>query len=513
MKSVTTGLRRLLMGILHPLRITWRKYRTLGRRYQWAIGLVLAIIILSFVLFGGQGTAPQLGSYERTVTLSTVSNLSGVGGGGNAIGTVRSVTEAKLLAQTGGTVRRVNVEVGSSVSAGAVLAELENASERAAVLQAEGSYDAAVAANSVSVKDVSTDIRNAYRSNFAELETAFEIQIDSLFADPAPGVPGIISIAGYEKGTELQDTRRTITYRLNDWRRNLATANTARADALLIEMENAVSLSSTFVVQLAQAANRSDSGATATQLANVAAARTTITSMSAEVSGLRNTYEAQQTSVPSGTSSATEAAVKQALGSLRLAQAALEKTVIRAPIAGTVNFLPIRVGDYVTSFTHVATVAQNGALEIVIYMSEDQRAALAVGDRLMIEDGRSGIVTSIAPALDPVTKQIEVHIAVEGATEEDTFVNGQTVRVSIPAIATSPTGEGPLLLPLSAVKLYADSRVVFTVSEEGRLVATPVEIGDVRGERVEILTPLSPDLRIVTDARGLAEGERVKIAP
>ncbi|MEK9160485.1 MAG: HlyD family efflux transporter periplasmic adaptor subunit [Patescibacteria group bacterium] len=513
MKSVTSGLRRLLVGALHPFRVTWRKYRTLGRRYQWAIGLVLAILILSFVLFGGQGATPQLGSYERTVTLSSVRALSGVGGSGDAIGTVRSITEAKLLAQTGGTVRRVNVEVSSSVGAGAVLAELENASERAAVLQAEGSYDAAVAANAVSVKDVSTDVRNAFRSNFADLETTFEIQIDSLFADPAPGVPGIVSIAGYDKAQELQDTRRTITYKLNDWRRNLATVDTASANALLTEMESTLSISSTFIVELAKAANRSESGANATQLANVATARTTITSLAAEVSDLRNTYDAQQTVVPSGTSSATEAAVKQALGSLRLAQAALEKTVIRAPITGTVNFLPIRVGEYVTSFTHVATIAQNGALEIVIFISEDQRAALAVGDHLTIEDKRNGIVTSIAPALDPVTKQIEVHIAVEGVTEENSPVNGQTVRVSIPAIATSPTGEGSLLLPLSAVKLYADSRVVFTVSEEGRLVASPVEIGDVRGERVEILTSLSPDLRIVTDARGLAEGERVKIAP
>ena len=53
---------------------------------------------------------------------------------------------------------------------------------------------------------------------------------------------------------------------------------------------------------------------------------------------------------------------------------------------------------------------------------------------------------------------------------------------------------------------------MFTVNEEGRLVAQTVEIGEVRGDRIEITSVISPDLRIVTDARGLAEGQKVKLA-
>ena len=173
------------------------------------------------------------------------------------------------------------------------------------------------------------------------------------------------------------------------------------------------------------------------------------------------------------------------------------------------NFLPIRVGDYVTSFTHVATVARNNALEIVAYVSEDDRDLLAAGTEVTIEDATPGVVTSISPALDPVTKQIEVHIAVEGESE---LVNGQSVRIALPnAVAATLETEGPVLLPLSAVKLRADERIVFTVNEEGRLVAMPVEIGDVRGDRIEIRTPLSAELRIVKDARGLSDGERVRV--
>jgi multidrug efflux pump subunit AcrA (membrane-fusion protein) len=184
---------------------------------------------------------------------------------------------------------------------------------------------------------------------------------------------------------------------------------------------------------------------------------------------------------------------------------------VRAPIAGSLNFLPIHVGDYVTAFTHVATVAQNGALEIVTSVSEENRTHLAVGMSVNIEEKLKGVITSIAPALDPITKQIEVHVAVTGGS---TLVNGQSVRIALPTevARSTATSTGPLLLPLTSLKLTPSARVVFSIGEDGRLIPHPVEIGDVRGDRIEVLTALPADLRIVTDARGLSEGQKVNVA-
>jgi multidrug efflux pump subunit AcrA (membrane-fusion protein) len=175
-----------------------------------------------------------------------------------------------------------------------------------------------------------------------------------------------------------------------------------------------------------------------------------------------------------------------------------------------VNFLTLHVGDYVAPLTHVATVAQNGALEIVAYVSEDNRDLLVVGSKVKVEDEFDGIITSISPALDPVTKQIEVHVAVTGANE---LVNGQSVRIALSNAVATPAvaATGPILLPLTALKLTPSSRVVFSVGEDGRLVSHPVEIGDVHGDRIEVLTQLPGDLRIVTDARGLSEGQKVNV--
>jgi multidrug efflux pump subunit AcrA (membrane-fusion protein) len=151
---------------------------------------------------------------------------------------------------------------------------------------------------------------------------------------------------------------------------------------------------------------------------------------------------------------------------------------------------------------HVATVAQNGTLEIVAYVSEETRALLSVGMKVTVEDTYPATVTSIAPALDPMTKQIEVRVILSG---KNSLVNGQSVRINILSDAPVEEPVGPLI-PLTAVKLPSSRLSSRSLTS---LVAHQVEIGDVHGDRIEIITPLPGDLEIVVDARSLSEGQRV----
>lgn len=488
-------------------RALWHWYRGRKRWQQIAIavGIIAILIALFFVLNAGkkEESAEQL----RFVTLSSVGQLSGTGASVGIIGQARSVTEAAILAQAGGTVRRVNTTLGRGVGAGAIIAELENASERAAILQAEGAYDAAIAAREgTSVGDAEGTARSAYRAAFTALDTALESQVDLFYTGRANHGPRLNISAAPSAHDSLSLEREALTDEMRVWRTSLGTVEAAEPIALLSKAETILNRTALFLDTLSRAANRPDSDATDTQLSALATARTTVNAQLAAVASARSAFRSNST----GSTASADASVKTALGGLRAAQAALEKTIIRAPIGGTVNFLPIRVGDYVTSLTHVATVAQNGALEIVAYVSEEDRDLLAAGTTVTIEDEFPGVITSIAPALDPTTKQIEVRIAVKGATS---IVNGQTVRIALPnarAESTAPE-TGPQLLPLTALKLTPSARVVFTLGEDGRLVAKPVEIGEVRGDRIEIRTPLPTDLRIVTDARGLSEGQKVDV--
>lgn len=519
--TIRSGTIRTKDHVVLTSRALWTRYRGLKRPWQIAIAVALAVLLIGLFMLLSGGNKGAAVNPLRTVELSTVGELSGNGSSVSVIGTVRSVSEADILAQAGGTVRRVHTRLGAQVGAGAVLAELENASERAVVLQAQGAYEAALAARSIaaiqagntrnSYEEEVTASRNLYRSAFTTLDTSVENYIDPMFS-------GVDRIEGI--GVRAQQQYSLLKSALRDWRYSLDAAGGEDAETLLARAEETARLASDVLVEISRVVNASDSNATATQKAGFATARTSVDSLLASISAERDALRSSQASIQVANQQTTstgsrvasaDASVKQALGSLRLAQASLEKTIVRAPIAGTVNYLPIRVGDYVTSFQHVATVANNGSLEVVAYVSESDRELIAVGETVKVEERFEGVITAIAPALDPNTRRIEVRIAVKGGEE---LVNGQSVRVAFANIA-APTPEraaGPVLLPLSAVKLRTEDRIVYTVDEAGKLVAVPVETGEVRGDRIEIISALPLEVRIVVDARGLAEGQQVDVA-
>ncbi len=510
MKSFLTKLRSFAKTAQKRAVATWKRYRTLPLWQQIVIAVIVAVLLIAGITLLSGKKAEDKAAEGRFVTLATVGELSGSGGSVDLIGTVRSVTEANILAKNGGTVTSVNTRVGGTVAAGTVIASLENAAERAAVLQAEGAYDAAVAARSgQSVSDTEETARDAYRSAFTSLDTILENDVDTFFGSPTPVGPDLLLYPSADTAARLSRERSRIDGLMTAYESSLATANARTPQALLDEAESTTRQVQTFVNQLADAANQRESRVTPAQTAALASARSGVNGVLASLTSARS-------GLRSGTVSATasaDASVKQALGSLRAAQARLESTVVRAPIGGTVNFLPIRVGDYVTPMQHVATVAQNGALEIVAYVSENNRDLLVAGGRVVVDGEYEGVVTSVAPALDPTTKQIEVRVAVTGASE---LVNGQSVHIALPDLApekaTEVAEQGPVLLPLASVKLRAGDRIVFSLDEDSRLVAHTVTVGEVRGDRIEITSEIPADLRIVADARGLAEGEKVQVA-
>lgn len=492
-----TRLRKSIGGLY-----AWFKRRT--RRTQIGILFLAGAILVALVIFGGTETKEPAQTPLPAVSLEEVRLLSGSQGGAEVFGTVRSVSEATILSESAGRVVSVRTTLGASVPAGFIIAELENASERAGVLSAEGAYEAAVAARSSFGASTGSSVDNAYRSAFISLETTIENDIDLFFGTQGAYGPRLLISGGNNAFKTLPEMRRELDKKMGAWRKNIE-SGAPSPEAMLAEAEQTASYASSLLVTLSGVANEKGSGASSLQLAGLASSRASVDALLTSLSSVRNAYEANQTA--GSAVSASDAQVKQALGALRLAQANLEKTLVRAPIAGTINYLPIRAGDFVTSFLHVATVAKNGSLEITANMSEDTRALLSVGQTLTVEGEVEAVITSISPALNPETKQVEVRLA---ASEDANLINGSSVRITVPGLEADEVG-GTLMLPLTAVKLLPNSRVVFTVDGESRLSGTEVETGAVRGNAIEILTPLRGDLRIVVDARGRSAGEKVRV--
>ena len=155
------------------------------------------------------------------------------------------------------------------------------------------------------------------------------------------------------------------------------------------------------------------------------------------------------------------------------------------------------------------SVANNGALEVTAYVTQQDVRDIAVGNKVQVESGQ-GVVTRIAQALDPLTKKIEVRIGISKTTG---LVNGQSVIVNFARKAPTAVAskDATLTIPIAALKVGADTMTVFTVGTSSALESHVVTIGTLLGDRVEIRQGLTSDMRIVTDARGLRAGEIVQI--
>jgi RND family efflux transporter MFP subunit len=253
---------------------------------------------------------------------------------------------------------------------------------------------------------------------------------------------------------------------------------------------------------------------------SIAAARSEVISSISSLVSAKSAYDSAasgasvaQNSASSGTSNdiaSAQANVKSALGALNAAQANLEKTIIRAPISGTIVSLPITRGGYVSSFSEVAQISNPSALEIEVYVTSDDAKTLSVGGKATIEGDVPGVIVFIAPALDPSTGKIQIKIGIPG--KQSSFADGDAVAVSLErsAVKGGTTAKNTITIPIAAAKITPAGPVVFTVSSS-TLEANPVFFGPIIGDRVTVINGLTPEMVIVTDARGLSDGQEVVV--
>jgi multidrug efflux pump subunit AcrA (membrane-fusion protein) len=501
--------------------VTWYGARTVAL----VLGLIIALGIGAIVLSTSDApTTTDTDTVETTVvSVAPVTDLAGTGGSATVLGTVSALREARLETESGGRVTSVNVKLGDAVRAGQTLATLENSRERALVLQAQGTYEAALAGASSGNASVVTAERafdearisamNTYRSSFTTVDGVVRGTLDTFFSDPDGAIPGLL-IDGRGQALALSNERVALGDVLETWSIS-ALGSDADADLAAAE-QNTKRVSALLATIASLYAEDNNVPANLTgQTAALAGARAQLDGALASISGARsglnqaeNALTQARISGQSGAASASDAQVKQALGSLRLAQANLEKTIIRSPITGTVQSLTLKEGTTVSAGAPAAIVSSEGALEILAYVTENDARSITIGAPVTIEGDITGVVTQLASAIDPTTKKIEMRVGIEGAAPS--LTNGQSVRVSVAGMTPQNSDSESIILPIVALKMTPDGAVVFTV-ENDTLIAHPVTLGAIRNDAVVIESGIERTWKIVTDARGLRAGEKVSI--
>lgn len=193
------------------------------------------------------------------------------------------------------------------------------------------------------------------------------------------------------------------------------------------------------------------------------------------------------------------------------ARAALEKTLVRAQVDGTVLTRNAEPGDVVQPGRVLFEIAREGQTELLVPVDEKNLSVLALGQHaICVADAYPdrpfpAIVGFIAPAVDPQRGSVDIRLRLDpvpGYLRQD-----MTVSVNV------ETGrrERALVVPNDALDAARDGTSSVWKVDRGRVVHTPVTLG-LRGITVtEVVDGLvEGDLVLSAPDGTLVEGERVR---
>lgn len=161
------------------------------------------------------------------------------------------------------------------------------------------------------------------------------------------------------------------------------------------------------------------------------------------------------------------AAVDAALIARDVAALNLRRTLVRAPVDGTLSDLTLRVGDYVTPGKPALALVDSGSLRIEGYFEENRLARIHIGQKATIRlMGESqvlhGHVTSVAaaiedhdrtgsanmlPAINPsfswvrLAQRVPVRIALDDKPQTLALIAGRTASINLDDLALNPGGK------------------------------------------------------------------------
>lgn len=519
---------RILLAVLKDFVIYFNVKTTYGRRHLAVLAGLIVIGLVAQSIFSKKPVEDTAALSIPEVTVLSVGEISAEARF-DTIGKVEAVSEANLQSESGGRVTGVNVKIGDTVRAGQVLATIENSAQRAALVQAQGSYEAALAASAqsnVGVDDAGTTLRNAKNNAVNTCNGAYSTvngvvlnNIDQFFTYPNGSIPGL-RIDGYGKTEEVSAERIAYQQLLPAWQ---AKSNTLSVSANLptelrycrAQVQRTIDFVDLFIAIFNQpgGVNRYTDAELQGFSTQFTALRTSLIGTRAAIDNAQATLTAAESGADrarigatGGRVSASGAQIMIALGSLQAAQSSYQKTIVRTPISGVVNAFYLKAGDYTAPGQPAGIIANNKGLQIKTFVNEVDSASLSVGDTVTIEGGATGVITAKAAALDPANGKVAIIVGVDNDSD---LTNGATVKVTFAQIAKAEVSD-KVLIPLSALKITSGGSFVFMV-ETDTLKATKVEQGQLYGNNVEILSGITKESRIVTDARGLKDGQKVTI--
>ena len=206
-----------------------------------------------------------------------------------------------------------------------------------------------------------------------------------------------------------------------------------------------------------------------------------------------------------------KAQVQQAEASLRELGIQQEQTRIYSPLNGFVGTRYLDPGALVSSSVSILSVLNVDRVKTIVPVVESdfQRVRTGLPAEIVVDAYPDriyeGTVTRITPFLNPETRSADVEIEI--ANPDNSLKPGMFARVKIDAKITRDS----LSIPRSALLTRGSQKGVYLLTEDMAVVFQVIEIGQIKGNVVEVLEGLEEGVEVVNaGASNLNEGDRVR---
>lgn len=513
---------------------------------------------------GATGAAQvNLPGASQTVTVAGVKS-DRIARALEATGTVQALDLLPILPQSPGLqIQQVLVDEGDFVTAGQVMAILDDSVVRSQILDAQAQVES-LRSSQIQTEAGVWQAKSALEQAQAG-ESEAQAAISQAQAAKSEAEAGLRSAIAAKSEVEAALAGAQAAKVEAEAGRAQAVANLARAKAELAQAERELqryqSLASAGAISQQELDNRLTTVENALEAVRVAEAniKSADARIQSAVANISST-EARVKSVESNVSSAA-ARVESAVANIRNAEARLERaaanvtsaqsqvesaratvnsaaanvissqaraeqvqtqgdrTLVRAPASGIVAERIARVGDVTSGSGKLFSIIANGELELHVKVPETQLPLVKIGASVKVTsdaDSRidlQGTVREISPLIDANSRQATVKVSLPSS---DLLRSGMFLRAAL----TTSTTEG-LIVPAKAVLPQADgSSIVYRLKDNDIVEAQPVQVGqvinavgnDLSKATIEIQSGLEVGDAIVVDGAAFVKnGDRVKV--
>lgn len=216
----------------------------------------------------------------------------------------------------------------------------------------------------------------------------------------------------------------------------------------------------------------------------------------------------------------TAASVAAAQAQISEAQTALAYCSLKAPFDGWIVSRSVDVGSYVGPATNGFAIADTKTVKAVFGVPDTSISRVKVGQSQIITTDAlaqrfHGRVTAISPSADAKSRVFSVEVSIANPRNE--LKSGMIASLNLEG---SPLPHTVTAVPISAVVRYpqrSDAFAVLTAEGDGEIESAhlrPVELGDVYGNMIGVVTGLQIGERVITSGAALIKnGDQIRVIP